>query len=425
MQHTWLFGALAGLAGALHAWPPGGGLWAVLAAWVAGTGVAAWVAVRRVHRMWYGPLAAVAALVGVGLLLQARLEPAAARRQAGVWLLSVALAAVIWQTRGGPWARGRGWGWLLAGFAVGVLLTYRWGVHPAGLGGRLWLPLAPGVLIPPGEGLKAAWVGWVARRSAPGRGLDPRGWAVALLVAGLLVGQGDWGSAGLVVLVTLSVHTAQANRLRAWALVAVAVVVLTPGLVAHVPRVAQRWNAWLWPARDPLGYGYQPLAAQTALQRGGWWGVGLGQGQPQQVPLALTDFIFVAWGEEGGWLGLVALVALEAAVWLGLARRACGLPAGWPRALGFGVSAYGAHLAAWVMAGNVRLVPLSGLPLPWVAHGGATLVALSALVAWLTTWPPRSPSPEPCPRAWRAQQWAWGGLGVAVLLRAARWMLWP
>ncbi|NPA30442.1 MAG: FtsW/RodA/SpoVE family cell cycle protein, partial [Chloroflexi bacterium] len=202
-----------------------------------------------------------------------------------------------------------------------------------------------------------------------------------------------------------------------WLVAAGVAALLLPALL-QVPRVQQRWNAWLWPHHAPLGYGYQPLAAARALERGGWWGQGLAAGQPEQVPLSATDFIFVAWGEEGGWGMLALLVALEALVWLGLGRQTCRLAAPWPQSLGMAVTAYGAHLTAWVMAGNLRLVPLSGLPLPWVAHGGAALLTLSALVAVLTAQPLAEPSTS-CPRVWRGHLYAWGALYALVLARAA------
>ncbi len=388
----------------------------MLAAWAVGVAGAGWAA-RRVARGWRLPLAAAAALAGLGLWMQTRLAAGLGLRQAGVWLLACGLAAALWQARGGPWARGRGWDALLAAAALGVLLTLRWGVHPAGLGGRLWLPLGPW-LLPPGEVLKAAWVGAAARRAQPGRGLSAAGWGLAAGLVGLLVLQGDWGSAVLVLLVALSVHAGQANRARAWLLAGVAALALTP-LLLRVPRVQQRWHAWLWPQRAPLGYGYQPLAAEEALRRGGWWGTGPAAGHPERVPLSPTDFIFVAWGEELGWWGLALLVGLEALVWLGLGVQVCRLPRGWPQGLGMAVVAYGAHLTGWVMAGNLRLVPLSGLPLPWVAHGGAALLSLSALVAVLTAQPLAS-GPAHCPRVWQGMLRGWAGLLVLVLVRAAR-----
>ncbi len=416
-------GALAGWAGALCAHLPTRcpHVAGVLTVWLVGLAALYAAARRWVAPLWHGPLAALALLSGVGLLVQTRLHPALGWRQAGVWVGAVALMAALWWARGGPWARGRGWQALLAFFAAGVGLTLRWGVHPAGLGGRLWLPLGPWFL-PPGEGVKAVWAGAAAREAATGRGLSARGWALALGLAGLLVVQGDWGAAGLVLLVALTVHSAESGRLRVWTLTAVLALALTPWLVAHVPRVAQRWTAWLRPETAPQAAGYQVLAAERALQQGGWWGTGMGAGQPQRVPLSATDFVFVAWGEETGWVGAAFVVGLEAAVWLGLGWRACCWLRGWPRRLGLAVAAYGAWLSLWVLAGNVRLVPLSGLPLPWVAHGGAALLALSWLVAVVVTRSP-APSPAPCPRGWQAHLWAWaGGFGL-VLLRVAWLML--
>lgn len=414
-------GALAGLAGALYARASPAAEWVARGAvvWGMSVGLASGMAARRVARLWHLPLAAAAALVGLGLAVQTRLAPAAGARQAGLAAVGSGLAVLLWHTRGGPWGRGRGWDALLALAAVGVVLTLRWGVHPAGLAGRLWLPVGPWHL-PPGEVLKTAWVGVVARRARPRAGLPASTWALAFGLAGLLVVQGDWGSAALMVLIALSVHAGQADRWRAWWLAAGLLAALTPVLL-QIPRVRQRWDAWLWPQREALGYGYQPLAAEQALRRGGWWGTGFGAGQPEQVPLSLTDFIFVAWGEEMGWFGLVVLVALEAVVWLGLGCRVCRLPPGWPQRLGMAVTAYGAHLTAWVMAGNLRLVPLSGLPLPWVAHGGAALLSLTVLLAVLTTQRPAQ-TPAPCPRAWQGMLRVWAGVYGLVLLRAA-WLV--
>ncbi len=389
--------------------------------WVASTLLGAWAARQYVSPLWHPSLAAIAALTGLGLLMQTRLTPAAGRHQAIVWAASVALAGFLWKARGGPWARGRGWRPLFALAVGGVALTWRWGVHPA-LANRPgpWLPLGP-LWVHPAGVLLAAWTGVIAQGTRPGRGLSPRTWGLTAGVVALLLLQGDWGFAALALLTALSVHSSQANSWRVWWTAALGALLLTPGLLPRVPRLRQRWDAWLHPHQAPLGYGYQLLAAEAALQRGRWSGAGLTRGHPHQVPLSLTDFIFVAWGEEGGWSALLALTLLEAAVWLGLGWGVARFPTGWPRAWGQAVVSYGAWLTFWVLAGNLRLVPLSGLPLPWVAYGGTALLTLSLLSALIVTRRPARGAAPPT-ALWRGHLRAWAA-GYGLVLLRTLWLI--
>ncbi|MGH8908750.1 MAG: FtsW/RodA/SpoVE family cell cycle protein [Egibacteraceae bacterium] len=148
-------------------------------------------------------------------------------------------------------------------------------------------------------------------------------------------------------------------------------------------HVQQRIAIWLnpWPLADSAAF--QPVQSLFALGSGGVAGVGWGQGRPQSIPDVQTDFIFSAFGEELGLLGLTALllcyfifigrgfsVAMQARDDFGT-LLAAGL-----------VSVFA--LQVFVIVGGVtRLIPLTGLTLPFLSYGGSSLLANYVLVALL------------------------------------------
>jgi cell division protein FtsW (lipid II flippase) len=147
--------------------------------------------------------------------------------------------------------------------------------------------------------------------------------------------------------------------------------------------VQQRVDIWLDAFADPNGKGFQIVQATFALAWGGIAGTGLGLGNPNRIPAAKTDFIFAAIGEELGLLGTVAILAaflLIVGVGLRIALRAS---SPFETLLATGLTTIIGFQAFIIMGGVTRLVPLTGITLPFVSYGGSSLVSNYVLLALL------------------------------------------
>lgn len=148
-------------------------------------------------------------------------------------------------------------------------------------------------------------------------------------------------------------------------------------------HVKVRVNIWLDPWKDPLDTGYQIVEAQFGLASGGITGSGPGRGYPGRVPLAETDFIFAAIGEELGLLGATAiLLAYLFFIGAGL-RAALGATRPFAKLLATGLTGLLGFQAFIIIAGVTRVMPLTGVTLPFVSYGGSSLLANYALLALL------------------------------------------
>jgi len=335
------------------------------------------------------PLAA--ALAGLGLLLVTRLVPDLGPRQF-MWALigSVVMCAAAV----GPWDVRLLERYKYSAAAAGMLLvalTLVLGVDPNGSGARLWLRFA-GLSFQPSEILKVLLVVFLASYLADKRELltttrlrvgpfhVPPFPYLAPLVAmwgislALLVWQRDLGAAILffgVFLVMLYVAVGQVRYVVAGAALFLAGGGLCYALFAHVRL---RVEVWLNPWVDPQGRSYQIAQALYSLGSGGVFGVGLGNGYPLYVAAAHTDFPFVALSEEGGLAaGLAVLLIYALLITRGLqVALIARLP--FNRLLAAGLTSVLALQAMVIIGGNLKLIPLTGVTLPFVSYGGSSLL---------------------------------------------------
>ncbi|NLG66913.1 MAG: FtsW/RodA/SpoVE family cell cycle protein [Actinobacteria bacterium] len=155
------------------------------------------------------------------------------------------------------------------------------------------------------------------------------------------------------------------------------------------PHVRVRVDIWLDPWVDPSGRGYQILQSLFALASGGVLGRGLGEGYlvtssgRPLIPASETDFIFSAIGEELGLAGGIAVILLYVIfVYRGL-RIAMVARDDFSRLVAVGLSAIFGLQAFLILGGVIKLIPLTGITLPFVSYGGSSIVSNFALLALL------------------------------------------
>lgn len=271
-------------------------------------------------------------------------------------------------------------------------------------GSRLWISLNLGFVslnFQPGELAKLGFVVFLAgyladrqpvlltarRRLGPLRLPEPRQLvplvAVWLGSIGILVSQRDLGASVLlfaVFITLLYTATGESGYLWTGGLLTVAGGVAAWRLFDHVQR---RVTAWLDPWSDYEDAGYQIAQSMFALGTGSLAGSGPGLGRPDLIPNAATDFIFAAVGEELGFAGTVAvlcLFALLVAAGFGIALRARDR---FRKLLAAGLTAVLGIQTFLILGGVLRLVPLTGITLPFMSYGGSSLVGNLVLVALL------------------------------------------
>ena len=148
-------------------------------------------------------------------------------------------------------------------------------------------------------------------------------------------------------------------------------------------HVQNRVHAWLDPLADYLGSGYQISQAMFAMSTGSLAGSGPGLGRPDLIPFAVTDFIFAAVAEEFGFAGSVAVLAGYALIVAGGFGIALGSRDRFRKLLATGLTTTLAVQTFLILGGVLRVVPLTGIALPFMSYGGSSLVGNLALVAVL------------------------------------------
>ena len=207
----------------------------------------------------------------------------------------------------------------------------------------------------------------------PLRDLWPLG-AFWLILAGLLLLQRDLGMFAILsvtLVVMLFVGTGRIGYLLLGALAATAAGSLAIGLFAHGQgRIA----AWRSPFEDPTGTSWQILQGLSGMYSGGLWGEGFGEGNPEYTPIAQSDFIYSVIGEEMGFVGCVLLVI----VFLILFSRSLGIAdqtkSGFGKLICVGLTCELATQTFLNLGGATKFIPLTGVTLPFISHGGSSLI---------------------------------------------------
>jgi cell division protein FtsW (lipid II flippase) len=235
----------------------------------------------------------------------------------------------------------------------------------------------------------------------PWRALWPLLAFFAVLI-GLLALQRDLGMMlilGLAGLVVLASGTGRIGYLVYGLLAGAGLGALLLTVFEHGQR---RLDAWLDPFQDPTGEGWQILQGLSGMYAGGLWGEGFGIGSPEYTPIAAADFIYSVIGEELGFLGCVVLVLF----FLILLSRGIALAGPerplFGRLLAAGLTTVLAVQTLLNIGGVTKSIPLTGTTLPFISHGGASLLtafAASGLLLAISDGAPGRPAKPPRGRA--------------------------
>jgi cell division protein FtsW (lipid II flippase) len=341
------------------------------------------------------PMAALLTAVGVTLIY--RLNPDDAFRQ-GLWIVVgvAAFSGTLLALRQ-DFRRLEAYKYLFGIGAIALLALPALPVIGQVVNGaRLWVKIGP-LQFQPGEFAKLALIVFLAgylrekREVLAQARLKELGpllviWGGAMLV---LVQTNDLGSALLYFGIFLGMLYVATGRVL---FVAGGLGLFVAGALALyqvVPRVEQRVSIWVDPWSDHEGAGYQLVQSLYSIANGGFWGTGLGRGTftttdgTQLIPFANTDFIFAVVAQELGLVGTAAVLLVYMLVIVRGFRTALLAEDGFSKLLASGLTFAFAIQTFIILGGIVRLIPITGITLPFVSYGGSSIVANFVLLAGL------------------------------------------
>jgi peptidoglycan glycosyltransferase len=362
--------------------------------------VTAHLAIRRLAPEADGLIFPLAALLnGLGYVFIARVKPSLAANQATWTFVGIAafIVTLFVVRRARDLERYRYT--FLAGGLVLLVLPLVPGLGVTINGARIWVAFGP-ISFQPGEFAKIAFALFFAsylveKRELLSMATWPKfrpvlpdlkhlgpvllAWGMAIMV---MTAQKDLGSSLLLFFLFMAmlwVATGRPAYPAGGAVLFGGAAYLAWTKFSHVQARVEAWlNPWIYPKE-----GYQVVQGWYALAWGGVAGTGIGLGRPDKVPYVESDFIFVAIGEELGLLGATAILAAYLLIVGSGLRAATRAEHPFEKLLAAGLTALLGFQAFVILGGITRLLPLTGVVLPFVAYGGSALVANYVLIALL------------------------------------------
>jgi cell division protein FtsW (lipid II flippase) len=275
---------------------------------------------------------------------------------------------------------------LIGGLSL-TSLTLLFGTNPSGFGPRLWLGCCD-IYYQPSEPLKLLLIIYLSAYLSEKLAYRLKTLHIlfpTLILSGivilLLLMQRDLGTASIFLALYTSMTYFATNRKRIVFASVLSIILVGIAGYSLVSIINTRIGSWVNPWADPGGSSYQVIQALISIANGGIEGRGLGLGYPNLVPVSISDYIYSAVAEESGLIGALGMLALYGLIitrGFRIALRASGL---FRRFLAAGISTYIGIQTILIIGGNLRLLPLTGVTLPFVSYGGSSL--LTSFVALL------------------------------------------
>jgi len=242
------------------------------------------------------------------------------------------------------------------------------------MGARRWLAIG-GFGFQPAELIKLTFVLYLAALLSKKKQLWPFLLLLGMILL-LIMLEPDLGTAVVVTATGMVVYFASGGPIWQMGLISLTGLLAGVGLIFSSSYRKERLLTFLNPTRDPLGASYHIRQILIALGSGGLFGVGLGQSRQkyEYLPATTTDSIFAVIAEEVGFIGgSLVILAFLVLIWRGMkiAREA---PDEFSSLLATGITAWIGLQALVNLAAMVALVPLTGVPLPFISYGGSSLV---------------------------------------------------
>ena len=282
---------------------------------------------------------------------------------------------------------------------VGVLVP---GIGVTVNGAHRWIQLGP-LTVQPSEFAKFAILLWgadlLARKESLRTLTTARHVLIPLVpgfvvVIGLVMLEPDLGTSLCFMLLLLGLLWMVGLPYRYFAGLLVAVAGVVTVLAVTAAYRLERLTTFLHPDLDPGGAGYHTIQGLYALSSGGIFGVGLGQGTSKYgwVPNANTDYVFAVVGEELGLLGCIVVLGLFALFTYAAMRIAHRSQDPFVRLAGSGAAIWIAGQALINIGYVTALLPVTGIPLPFISNGGTSLVLTCAVLGMLVSFARHEPS---------------------------------
>lgn len=320
----------------------------------------------------------VSMLITIGVVMLCRIKYSLGIAQVGWYLISVCVFYVVYVIYRyiNIWSKFK---WVYFGLSILLfLVTLVFGVTINGA--RNWIVIA-GQTFQPSEIIKLLFIFFLACYFSGERNKRifnlPERYIVSLVTyifMGFLILQREWGITLLFFMsyyILMYIYDNDKLLLLANALITLVIGSIGAFTLRHIQI---RFQSWLNPWDDISNTGYQITQSLFAIASGGFFGRGIGLGNPEFIPEVHSDFIFSAICEEMGIFGGVAVILLYFIfVYRGI-KIALMLPEGFDKSVALGITIMFGLQMFIIVGGVIKLIPLTGITLPFVSYGGSSLV---------------------------------------------------